>query len=253
MGLKSFIFSLLPKEMQHDMIIKKTGYHFMERAHFTPHLSAGLFMPPKQQAWKNRLSKPYGHEPEVVKWYERNLKSEDVVFDIGAHMGYFAVLVSQMKPGIRFHGFEANWFIARYFKMNQAHHKAQEQWKLTEKFVGNRDSKDMIRIDSYIEQNGFPTIFQMDVDGEEINVLAGAQKLLASGTCTFIVEVHPKDLAERNQSHLDFVALFDKNVYDLQYLPNLRSESSKWSATISERDQEEEYYLCASPKGATRF
>jgi hypothetical protein len=111
----------------------------------------------------------------------------------------------------------------------------------------------MIRIDTYIKENGSPTIFQMDVDGEEINVLSGAKALLASGTCTFIVEVHPKDLADRKQSDKAFVALFDTTLYDLRYLPNLRSSNTSWVDTISESEALEEYYLCASPKSSTRF
>ena len=253
MGLKSMLFSMLPTKMQHDMIIQKTGFHLMEKAYFTDSICTELYMPPKQQAWKNRLSKPYGHEPEVVKWYERNLTSKDVVFDIGSHMGYFAVLVSKLQPQSRFHGFEANWFIASYFKMNQSKHDPMRNWKLTEKFVGSSDSSEMIRIDTYVKENGSPTIFQMDVDGEEINVLSGAKALLDSGTCTFIVEVHPKDLADRKQSDKAFVALFDTNLYDLRYLPNLRSSNTSWVDTISESEALEEYYLCASPKSSTRF
>jgi hypothetical protein len=253
MGIKSLIFSMLPKKMQHDRIIQKTGFFFMEKAYFTDSICTGLYMPPKQQAWKNRLSKPYGHEPEVVKWYERNLKSGDVVFDIGSHMGYFAVLVTKMNAEAKFHGFEANWFIASYFKMNQKLHDPQGSWKLTEKFVGKQDNAEMIAMDTYIRQNGQPTIFQMDVDGEEINVLSGAKALLAAGTTTFIVEVHPKDLAERGQSDKDFVALFSKDLYTLRYLPNLRSEATAWTDQITEAEAREEYYLCATPKSAPRI
>jgi hypothetical protein len=252
MGLKSMIFSMLPKAMQHDMIIKKTGFYLMEKAHFTSAIHTEMYMPPQKQTWVNRFSKPYGHEPEVVKWYERNLDATDVVYDIGSHMGYFAVLVSKLKPGCKFHGFEANWFIARYFKMNQKHHDKSGHWKLTEKFVGAKDNLEMVAMDTYIAQNEAPTIFQMDVDGEEINVLSGAKKLLAQGRCTFIVEVHPKDLADRQQTDAQFVALFDSNLYDLTYLPNLRSDKTKWAKDISDEDRKEEYYLCATPKGQNR-
>jgi hypothetical protein len=225
----------------------------MEQAHFTNRICTGLYMPPKQQAWKNRLSKPFGHEPEAVKWYERNLQPHDVVFDIGSNMGYFAVLVSKMQPQAKFHGFEANWFIASYFKMNQKLHDPNSAWRLTEQFVGKNDSSEMIAMDTYIRQNVAPTIFQMDVDGEEINVLSGAKALLAAGTTTFIVEVHPKDLADRKQSDKDFVALFDPALYKLRFLPNLRSDATAWTDNITEQEAKEEYYLCATPLSAPRI
>jgi Methyltransferase FkbM domain len=251
MGLKSIVFSLLPTSLQHNIIIKKTGFRFLEKANFTDTIQTEMFLPGgKQQTWINRFSKPYGHEPEVVKWYERHLKSNDVVYDIGAHMGYFAVLISKIKPGCQFHGFEANWFIAKYFKMNQQHHDKAGDWKLTEKFVGPVDNHKMVSIDTYMLNNPAPTIFQMDVDGEEINVLSGAKNLLARAQTTFIVEVHPKDLADRKQSESQFVALFDPAIYELSYLPNLRSDASKWADSISELDRKEEYYLCAKPKNS---
>lgn len=253
MGLKSFVFSLLPQDMQRKMIMKKTGHLFLQNVPFTHSLSSDLFIPPKKGMWQQRLSKAYGHEPQVVRWYERNLNPNDVVFDVGAHMGYFGTLVTKLQPTAQFHGFEANWFIAHYLKLNKAHNDSNNTWHINEKFVGGRDSKDMIAMDTYLNSHSSPTIFQMDVDGEEINVLSGAKKLLDAATAIFLVEVHPKDLKERNQSEAQFVELFNNNKYDLRFLPDLRNENSLWSDTISEHHRTEEYYLLAAPKGKMRL
>ncbi len=252
MGVKSLIFSMLPQSMQHKIIMKKTGHVFIPNVPFTNDVSAGLYIPPKKGMWQERLSKAYGHEPQVVRWYERNLKPNDVVYDIGAHMGYFGTLVTKLQSNVEFHGFEANWFIAHYLKLNQMHNDKSRLWAITEKFVGSTNSNKMVAIDTYLKNHKSPTIFQMDVDGEEINVLSGAKNLLNAGTAIFLVEVHPKDLKERKQSEQEFVDLFPPSLYELRYLPNLRNENSEWSNSISAQDRTEEYYLLAAPKGKMR-
>ncbi|MFN0032103.1 MAG: hypothetical protein ACKVOR_08090 [Flavobacteriales bacterium] len=233
--------------------MKKTGHLFLQNVPFTDHVKSDLYIPPKKGMWQLRLSKAFGHEPQVVRWYERNLRADDVVFDVGAHMGYFGTLVSKLQPSVQFHGFEANWFIAHYLKLNQGINDPGSKWHITEKFVGSRDSREWIAIDTYMQTHAAPTIFQMDVDGEEINVLSGAKKLLDAATSIFLVEVHPKDLKERNQSEAEFVALFNTDKYELRFLPDLRNENSEWSDNISAQHRTEEYYLLAAPKGKMRL
>lgn len=247
-SLKSTIFSLLPESVQHRIILKKTGFKLLENGYFTNDIKTKMYMPPNQPLWVNRMSKPYGHEPEVVKWYERNLKNSDVVFDIGVHIGYFAILTSKLKPNISFHGFEGNWYNAYYLKLNKLLHDQKSQWFITEKFVGKSDDSKMISIDNYIsKKNASPTIFQMDVDGEEINVLSGAKKLLDAATCIFLIEVHPLDLANRKQTTEQFLKIFDSTKYKFRYLANLRADNSFWSDKISSAEMKDEFYLMALP------
>lgn len=253
MGLKALIFSLLPESVQHKIIMRKTGFRFVENAHFTPTLSGEVYIPPKSETWARRFSKAYGHEPEIVKWFERNLKKDDVVFDVGAHLGYFGMLVNKIHPGITFYGFEGNWFIASYQKMNRAHMKHEGTWHIVEKLVANKDEGEFISINQFLKKNPTPSIFQMDVDGEEINVLSGAGNLLQAGKTTFLIEVHPKDLADRHQSVDAFLNLFDTSKYDLMYLPQLRSIEAKWKDHLTAEDRSDEFYLLANPKGQQRL
>jgi hypothetical protein len=253
MGLKSFVFSCLPESIQHKIIMQKTGFRYVEDAYFTPTLRGSVYIPPKSETWARRFSKPYGHEPEIVKWFERNLRKEDVVFDVGAHLGYFGMLVNKIHPGVSFTGFEGNWFIASYQKMNRTNMGCEKNWTIVEKLIGNKDEHPFLRIDTYLQKHPSPTIFQMDVDGEEINVLSGAFHFLKAAKTTFLVEVHPKDLADRGQTVDAFLSLFDPSLYDFSYLPQLRSLDARWTDHLSANDLTEEFYLLANPKGKLRL
>jgi hypothetical protein len=253
MGLKKIVFELLPEAFQRRIIIQKTGFNLFENAKFTPTIETDIYTTPKLGSWKERLSVPYGHEPEVVKWFERYLRSDDVVFDVGAHMGYFAVLCNAIAANSEFHAFEANWFIATYLKKNKELHDKLNKWFIIEKFVGSENRKDFIAIDSYTQKAASPTVFLMDVDGEEINVLRGANELIAAASCTFLIEVHPVDLAKRNQAITELFEFFDEKTYKLAYLPNHRDLTANWCESIADGDKENEFFLLATPKNSPRL
>lgn len=252
-AVKRMIFNMLPEKTQRERIIRKTGFVSIDQGHFTPGLTRPMRIPPKEQIWKERLSKPYGHEPEVVRWYERNLRADDVLYDVGTHLGYYAALTSGLKPGIAFHGFEGNWFMAEYFLMNKAQLDKANRWHMTQKLVGDRDDDTFVSINHYLQNNPTPSIFQMDVDGEEISVMRGAGHLLGNGITTFIIETHPVDLAKRGKSVQEFLNFFDSEKYDLRYLPDLRAEVTAWTDALSETQLKNEFYTLAVPKGQSRF
>ncbi|MFM7725064.1 MAG: hypothetical protein ACKO7B_00040 [Flavobacteriales bacterium] len=253
MNIKKMVFEMLPEALQHRIILKKTGHHLYENAQATPNIHFSIYTTPKIGVWKTRLQTPYGHEPQVVKWFERNLNATDVIYDIGAHMGYYAVVASKMAPGVEFHAFEANWFIAHYLKLNKQLHDTTGSWHIVEKFVGKENKKGFVVVDQYIQSRKPSSIFFMDVDGEEINVLNGAKQLLEKGNCTFLIEVHPADLKDRNQYVPELLQLFSPEKYALRYLPNHRGKDSVWGEHISDQDIQQEFFLLATPTKNPRF
>jgi len=253
MGLKKLIFSALPTTIQHRIILKKTGYRKLEDVPFTSSHRADFFLTPKSQTWENRLSTPYGHEPGVVQWFERNLQKEDVVYDIGANMGYYGVLLNAIHPGIEFHGFEGNWFTNYYQDLNRRNLGVADSWHIIEKLVGDSDQRGFIQVNTYLKSNRRPSIFLMDVDGEEVTVLKGAGNLIDGGDCTFLIEVHPRDLAKRGLTSKQVVDFFNPVTYRLRYLPALREEQSTWKDTITETEQSEEFFLLATPLNHQRI
>jgi hypothetical protein len=113
--------------------------------------------------------------------------------------------------------------------------------------VGDHANKDFVMIDQYINDGIVPTVFQMDVDGEEVNVFNGAKSLIALAKTTFIIEVHPKDLKERGQNIDQVLNFFSDEKFKKAYLPNLRKLDTQWTAELSAEERTEEFYFLATP------
>lgn len=253
MGLKSFVFSLLPVSVQRKIILQKTGQLVLNNTSLTPTIQLDVVIPPRGTTWVNRLAKPYGHEPQVVKWFERNLKNDDVVFDIGAHFGFYGILCTQLCHNVKFYGFEGNWFTISFQEHNRLRSPNPQNWHLINKMVGKKAGKDFVTVNGYADQGIVPTVFLMDVDGEEVNVFAGAEKLIAMGKTTFLVEMHPKDLKERGQHVDEVMAYFSDELYTKVFLPDLRNDNTEWKNEINQDEKSEEFYFLATPKNNQRL
>lgn len=252
MSLKSVVFSLLPQSLQHKIIIQKTGQRIIPNAAITPSIQLEVVISPRGNTWVNRLAKPYGHEPEVVKWFERNLKDSDVVFDIGAHYGFYGILSTQLCPNVKFYGFEGNWFNISYQEFNKQRSPNPQNWKTINKMVGSQPGKDFVTVNQFVAKGEIPTVFLMDVDGEEVSVLQGAKDLIQKGETTFLIEVHPKDLKERGKTVEQTLEFFSDEIYAKAYLPDLRSETSQWQPEINQVEKSDEFYFLATPKNNQR-
>lgn len=259
-AVKRLVLNALPHKMKEWLrrerikrAIRKGAFLAIDQGHFTPSVTRPMCIPRDSQSWKERLSKPYGHEPELVRWYERNLLMNDVLYDVGVEVGYYAALSSGLQPGISFHGFEGSWWKAEFFMLNKARLDKSNRWHTTQKMVGDHDDDTFVSINNYIRTHAVPTIFQMDVDGDEISVMRGAGALLGNGITTFIIETHPVDLVKRGKTVQEFLNFFDPGKYDLRYLPDLRAGVSAWTERLDEAQLEDEFYTLAIPKGLSRF
>lgn len=256
-AIKKLVFDALPKSLQHAYVVNKKGSKVVavnvgEKNKFQMHMMHN------SELWDNRLNSHYGHEPQITKFYEEHLKSDDVAFDIGAHMGYFPSLISAINPTVRFYGVEANWYMYGFLKRNKALNDKNNTWRIFNCFVSDSDfTKDgdrFITMNTFINQEQVvPTIFQMDVDGEEYRIINGATKLLGNGVTEFIIETHPKDLGERGVTVHQFLDLFSPAHYDFVYLPDLRNFDSQWVNSLDKVDLTQEFYLYAAPKGKLRI
>jgi len=145
-----------------------------------------------------------------------------------------------------------------FLKRNKALNDKNNTWRIFNCFVSDSDfTKDgdrFITMNTFINQEQVvPTIFQMDVDGEEYRIINGATKLLGNGVTEFIIETHPKDLGERGVTVHQFLDLFSPAHYDFVYLPDLRNFDSQWVNSLDKVDLTQEFYLYAAPKGKLRI
>lgn len=257
--MKHFIFNhLLPDFIKKEIIFKKKGVDSFNKVKVSDKITIDYVLPIGNNFWIERLSKQYGHEPLVVRFYEQFLKKEDIVFDIGVQMGYFPSIISSLIPSVEIHGFEGNWLYVKYLKINKKLNDKQNKWVINPVFVASSkgviEGIKAISMDEYCANNKItPTIMQMDVDGEEYNIMKGAQSLLKNNITEFLIEVHPTDLKKRGIEVDAFLSLFHSQNIELKYLPDFRLQGTKWVSDYNLVNKTEEFYIYAAPKNKVRF
>ncbi|MCH9627866.1 MAG: hypothetical protein S4CHLAM2_15130 [Chlamydiales bacterium] len=158
--------------------------------------------------WRESFS-PFAHE---LQWIEKIIQREDIVADIGAHLGFFALFFSQWvgNKGKVF-SFECNpknySFLKKNIELNHCSNVHLEHCAVGEKegavdvpadssglFCKTKFPKDipvqMISLDYYfLSKNVVPTVIKVDVEGYELEVLKGSQTILKNKPKLFI-ELH---------------------------------------------------------------
>jgi len=256
--IKEIIFKCLPVTLQQKIVLKKTGVEVFKDVKVSSKIRFDFGIKPNDTLWKNRLSSLYGHEPLVVEFYEKHVKSQDVVFDIGAQFGYFPSIISAINPAVNIHCFEASWFSLHYLKYNKGLNDKQNTWTINHCFVtkskGIIENTPAISINDYCtDKKIVPTLLQMDVDGEEFDIMLGASSLIGNGVTEFLIEVHPVDLRKKGTGANDFLNLFKADNLTIKYLPNFREQNTKWTSEFPDIGEDEEFYIYVSPKSRQRF
>ena len=152
-------------------------------------------------------------------------KGSSCVLDIGAHIGLVALPVSKvLAPKGRVYAFEPATFnrniLLRHAKLNNANnieiidslvgekevdkvvfYESKSDSPLGTIALGSNQGdfikkyKRQVSIDSFCEQKGIiPEVIKIDVEGAELGVLRGAQKILKRYRPTIILSVHPREL-----------------------------------------------------------
>ncbi|HEX2057834.1 MAG TPA: FkbM family methyltransferase [Actinomycetota bacterium] len=172
----------------------------------------------------------------VVGAYERRLsrhvggmlRDGDLAFDVGSHLGYFGLLMA-MAVGVkgRVVCFEPDPGLHEALERNVARNRAlvpaevsvasvaigATQGKTTFETGGHSTrgrlsdagdvTVDVVTLDDAVERFGTPRFVKVDVEGGEVDVLAGAATLVAAGTTSFGIEIHSEELGDSCRRFLE--------------------------------------------------
>jgi hypothetical protein len=149
---------------------------------------------------RNSMRKIFGlYEHELNAWLEQALRRVNRVLDVGANDGYFT-----FGCAAAFHRLgKSGEIIAiepqdRFFQILQQSVESQPSsgnwFTLIHGLVGDKVEADTITLDSLHWKRGTPnsrshTLVKIDVEGAEMEVLAGSISWLNSSNC-FLIEVH---------------------------------------------------------------
>ena len=162
------------------------------------------------------------HEPAVQDAVLRVLRPGDVAYDIGAHVGYFAILMAR-AVGARgqVHAFEPDAtnraLLERSIALNNLGNRVTSSGVafgaavgtgsltagedgLTGSVATDGGTIPITTLDVYVLQDGNPppSLILVDTEGAEGDILAGAAGLVASHRPAWILEAHGRTDALRN-------------------------------------------------------
>lgn len=172
------------------------------------------------------------HEINITKLLLENLEPETCFVDIGAHLGYYTILASNKLTNGEVVSFEmdkTNYnILMKNIALNKctnvkAHNSAVTNYVGISKYVTNIIlTSVMSRLDKRIENNkkkskkvvkaitlneffkenySKPDVIKIDVEGSEMNVLNGMDKILdQKKKLTMFIEIHPGFLKNKFQS-----------------------------------------------------
>jgi FkbM family methyltransferase len=153
------------------------------------------------------------YEPSIQDFLARHLEAGDVLYDVGAHVGFFSVCGARL--GARGYAFEPSPENADRLRVNAR--LAGGAFEVVETAVWDGDegvalapaggssqwraeaggSVSSIRIDDFVAEHAPPTLIKIDVEGAEARVLRGARATLERLRPVVLCEAHgDAELAE---------------------------------------------------------
>ena len=185
------------------------------------------------------------YERRVQEQLKNIIKKGDVVFDIGAHVGFYTLFASRfVGPHGRVFSFEPNpqniYYLNRHIEINKcknvavieaavSEHTGIEQFHKAENdAMGSLHPLDpkpvasikvsAVSLDRELEQGKIypPQVMKIDVEGEEYRVLGGACGILKNYAPKIILSLHGKDSARKC---IKFLKILDYEIFSLSGVP----------------------------------
>lgn len=164
------------------------------------------------------------YEPEQTALFAEVVKPGAVVYDVGAHFGYYTVLGSRLAGPkgqvIAFEPSPANLLkLRKHIAINDcsnvrllelavSDHLGTARFETrTGSGVGHLASDgplevQLTTVDTIAQQHPLPTVMKIDVEGAEVGVLEGARQTLERAHPTIFLSLHGEDLKTRCMAFL---------------------------------------------------
>ncbi len=174
------------------------------------------------------------YEPKNVEAIQKTVREDDVAYDVGAHVGYFSVLMADIVgSGGKVIAFEPRGLNLGYLQKHVAVNNC-DNVKIVSKAVGDHsghakletrtgsgtgyisdtgdEDVEITTIDELVESGALPppTFLKIDVEGGEMAVLRGARKVIETQRPRMILATHGDEIDAECR------ALLKKWNYDMQ-------------------------------------
>ncbi|HEY2992231.1 MAG TPA: FkbM family methyltransferase [Methylomirabilota bacterium] len=183
------------------------------------------------------------YETAVVEVLSSLIRPGDVVYDVGAHAGFSALVFARLAVGGRVYAFEPSpSTFARLLHNVELNHAAgvrpvnagawdrPGQLRLAENSSWSRVIDDdasvdlpvsdvrLLRLDDFVYRDGErpATLLKVDIEGNAARCLAGAREMLRRARPRVVLEIH------HAAEHRDCLAILQEHGYDVRALESTR-------------------------------
>jgi len=177
------------------------------------------------------------YEFEILRVFRKLLKNSRTVFDVGAHIGKYAIMSAGLNPSAKVYAFEGFPDNTRVLKINKEINNlhnleiigsalsdkiGKEKFYISQTGLMTEKSEksefvETETIDNFLQKNKihFIDLIKIDVDGKEQNVLEGANRSLSQGKIkNIIIEI---DINNKKE----VIGVLSKNNYSIsEIVPN---------------------------------
>jgi FkbM family methyltransferase len=197
------------------------------------------------------------HEPALTVSLLRVLAPDSTFYDIGANVGYFTVLGSEVCVNGSVHAFEVDPELVKALEYSLERNGtsatvvqsavsdfSEDTLTVTAKNVptvvadagsGEYSGKTVttVTLDDYCDAgNPIPDVIKMDIEGHELRALQGAENVISSpNQKVLFIEVHPEKLAERGDNATNVMNYLSDAGYECYRFVNHRSDDIAFERT----------------------
>ena len=159
----------------------------------------------------------YGcYEPLMVKKILKNVQETDIVYDIGAHIGYYSSIFNNVTKSKEVISLEPDFYSSNLIKRNTG-----QRGIVVNKYIGSQLNRNTTTLNDLSSRlNLEPSVIKMDIEGFEVEAFEGGWEVIRSLRPQIFLEIHPKFIHKRNPRA--FEILVDKlfELYNIEYARN---------------------------------
>ncbi len=184
-------------------------------------------------------------EKPFIQLIMANLNEKDIVYDVGAMIGFHAMFFAQKACEV--HSFEPSPTNMKRLKENIQHNgidniqtcscavsaengycnfyleadiPLSQQNSISQDALGHRKVSEIevptITLDTYSHEHSIPTVIKMDIEGAEFEALKGATALLKDHDILLFIEIHLAKLGGFNASVDNIIRFFEQKKYEVK-------------------------------------
>jgi hypothetical protein len=136
-------------------------------------------------------------EWELHGFYRKVLPGSELIFDVGGAEGYCALLYAANSPG-RVLSFEPDSSEVELLRANIDRNPAlRDRIAIQPVAMSRENGSGSVTMDQIADEVGAPDFIKIDVDGWELDVLAGGERTLREKHPHLVVETHTKRLEDQ--------------------------------------------------------